>query len=508
MHRYIKGRDAQRTASPAPERSHTPAAKLSEADLAERRRLGAAARVDVPRTNVDNTVQRGQSPQRNMSRQRQQTTIQPTEHSQKAHLQNYNAFDTDAENADDTTITNFSDNFAHGNLRQQNSYATQAYHVEEDQGSVNGNESQFADGESEDDQESGMSAREFHMLHAAQNQAGVSTLPQNILPSPQSYPSTSVPDDDDEGGEEEGAFEGGYDDDDQYEQQNPELSQRVPYPTPQEQVQRPHPYAALDPFHQLRQAAPKKVMSDTSLPVRIGGVQSEITRPLSAKPVQEANQQQHHRTQPPLSTQPQRKGTQPASYARRPSTASDAETINERNFFGSRPSTAQQYPISPSNESFEPLLDYDNEELFKMDFSKLDQEDFDHNPRADPTKQPLSHLADSPLEDRLGAAFRELRPEDQSNFFASLSMREWDDAGGWFLTQFGDLLNRFKNARQIRRNIAQEFEDEIRKRNDAVSRKRQCVEKEITRIKGQGQKLLPDTPSRRRAATPAFTPRR
>ncbi|KAL1641316.1 hypothetical protein SLS58_006218 [Diplodia intermedia] len=344
-----------------------------------------------------------------MSRQHQQTAAWPI---QKERLLNYNAFDTDAENADDTTVTSFSDEGAQSNLRQQDLYAAHNDHAEDDQRSVDGNESHFADGETDDGREGPINDQEHDLLYTLQHGLGE----HGILPRSQSYPSTSFPGGDDE--EEEGE-EGGYAGDEQYESQDPRQNHHIP-----------------------------------------------------------------------------------------PSTISNTETINEHNFLTSRPSTAQKAPLSPSDASSEPILDYEDERLFKMSYSDLDKESFDHNPRADSTKDSFSHLTNSPLEERLRSAFRELRPEDQAGFFASLKISEWEDAGDWFLEQFGDLLGRFKEARRTRRDVARDFEDEIRKRNDAVGRKRQCVEQEVGRIKGQGQRLLPDTPSRRRAATPAFTPRR
>ncbi|KAL0257154.1 hypothetical protein SLS55_007964 [Diplodia seriata] len=432
-----------------------------------------------------------------MSRQHQQTVAWPI---RKERLLNYNAFDTDAENADDTTVTSFSDEGAQSNLRQQDLYATHNNHAEDDQRSINGNESHYADGETDDGREGPIDDQEHDLLYTLQHGLGE----DGILPRSQSYPSTSFPDGDDE--EEEGE-QGGYAGHEQYESQSPRQNHHIPYPTPQEHLRPSHPYVAQDMFHQLRHAAPKKNISDTSLPVRSGAIHSEIPRPRGAKPVQQT-QQEHHHTLPPPSAQPQLKDTQSTRPARRPSTISNAETINEHNFLTSRPSTAQKAPLSPSDASSEPIQDYEDERLFKMSYSDLDKESFDHDPRADSTKNSFSHLTNSPLEERLRSAFRELRPEDQADFFASLTINEWEDAGDWFLEQFGDLLGRFKEARRRRRDVARKFEDEIRKRNDAVGRKRQCVEKEVGRIKGQGQRLLPDTPSRRRAATPAFTPGR
>ncbi|EOD53057.1 uncharacterized protein LTHEOB_3273 [Neofusicoccum parvum] len=152
-------------------------------------------------------------------------------------------------------------------------------------------------------------------------------------------------------------------------------------------------------------------------------------------------------------------------------------------------------------------LDYDEQDLRRMDYTKLDNEPFDHAPRVESSELPLADRAHSPVEDRLASAYRDLRPEDQARFFASLKMDEWEEAGDWFLTQFGDLVGKFRDARKKKRSVARGFEDEIKQRSDDVGRKRRCVEEEIGNMKNKGQKLLPQTPSRRRAGTPAFTPR-
>lgn len=155
----------------------------------------------------------------------------------------------------------------------------------------------------------------------------------------------------------------------------------------------------------------------------------------------------------------------------------------------------QPIPIPQFETPAEPLEDYNDTTLFRMNFSQLKNEDFDFNPNA-----PSSVLTDSlrrkPLPDRLEHVRKNLSPEDQLKFFTSLPAAEWDESGDWFIEQLTKVMGKMKEARQTKRQKTKEFEDEIEKRHEEVAKQQSLVEKALGNMRNQGQHLLPRTPRR------------
>ncbi|KAH4045706.1 hypothetical protein HBH49_194260 [Parastagonospora nodorum] len=141
--------------------------------------------------------------------------------------------------------------------------------------------------------------------------------------------------------------------------------------------------------------------------------------------------------------------------------------------------------------------DYDLEVLHKMSYDQLKNESFDSNPRAkDP---PLSEdMLQKPLVERLEHVQKNFNPIKQSEFFHALPTREWEDAGDWFLEQFGSIINRTKEARKQKRKLAEGFEDEIEKRHKHVSMKCRQVGDAMSKMEAQGEGLVPRSPKPKR----------
>lgn len=140
-------------------------------------------------------------------------------------------------------------------------------------------------------------------------------------------------------------------------------------------------------------------------------------------------------------------------------------------------------------------LDYNIEELYKKDFDALQKDPFDGPARGNNGSVP-SNPADQSLEKRL-ATFAKLDPSQQSEFFSSLSLEEWEEAGDWFQERFSDVFKKLKEARKARRNLAAKFEKEISDRQQAVTRKRNITEDALSGIKRSGSLVLESTPKKR-----------
>jgi hypothetical protein len=137
--------------------------------------------------------------------------------------------------------------------------------------------------------------------------------------------------------------------------------------------------------------------------------------------------------------------------------------------------------------------DYDAGDLHDMTYDQLKNESFNTDPRA--PEQPLPEdVLQKSLVERLEHVQKTLEPEQQATFFRLLPTSEWEDAGDWFLEQFGDIITRTKEARQKKRKLAQGFEDEIEKRHKHVSKKQQQVQAAMDKMKAQGEGLVPRSP--------------
>jgi hypothetical protein len=153
----------------------------------------------------------------------------------------------------------------------------------------------------------------------------------------------------------------------------------------------------------------------------------------------------------------------------------------------------QEVNQEPVEEFTRLPADYDLDTLLTMEYNALKNESFDKNPRALDQPLPEDQLQ-KPLDKRLDFAQKSLDLAKQAAFFQSLPTNEWEDAGDWFLEQFGDIIKRTKEARQKKRKFAQEFEREVEKRYKHVAKMQRQVEDAMSKMKAQGEGLVASTP--------------
>jgi hypothetical protein len=128
-----------------------------------------------------------------------------------------------------------------------------------------------------------------------------------------------------------------------------------------------------------------------------------------------------------------------------------------------------------------------------MKYEQLRNEDFDDNPRA--TAAILSEdMREKPLVDQLEYVQKSFNPTDKSKFCCELPRKDWEDAGDWFLSQFADIIKRTQEARQKKRKLAKEFEDEVERRHRHVADRKMQVEHALGEMQRQGQGLIPKSP--------------
>jgi hypothetical protein len=144
----------------------------------------------------------------------------------------------------------------------------------------------------------------------------------------------------------------------------------------------------------------------------------------------------------------------------------------------------------------EELLDYDPPELFNKNYQSLKAELFDQHPNARPFVIP--GMPDSAtLADKV-MSIASAEPGMQSEFFASLNIDEWEEAGDWFLDRFSDTIKALKNVRREKRKAARALEDEIEQRETHVSKKRALTNVAMSGMKSSGAAVLFGTPGKKK----------
>lgn len=133
-------------------------------------------------------------------------------------------------------------------------------------------------------------------------------------------------------------------------------------------------------------------------------------------------------------------------------------------------------------------LDFDQEKLFQMPYEELKIQAFEDDPNSTKLgKTPMgSHES---LEGRLDM-YKSEPVKIQQEFFASLPIDEWEQAGEWFLAQFGQSMTKIAEARRERRNIATGFEKQFADRDAVIKKKTENLNAVFTRMQSGGESIL------------------
>ena len=148
--------------------------------------------------------------------------------------------------------------------------------------------------------------------------------------------------------------------------------------------------------------------------------------------------------------------------------------------------TASPTP-SARKRAASPELDYEKKTLFEMPYSELANEPFE--------KKPLSQrpstvvVKGKTLAERLDKAMN-LAPEAQAEFLSNLSIRDWEEAGEWFVMRFGDNMKTFVDLRKERRAMAERFEKRLGERDTAVQRSVERLRSEMADMRKGGEGIL------------------
>jgi hypothetical protein len=133
-------------------------------------------------------------------------------------------------------------------------------------------------------------------------------------------------------------------------------------------------------------------------------------------------------------------------------------------------------------------LDYDDGALAAMDYAALKQEAFDFDP-AQAEARSVFEPPRGTLPEKLEHFFTK-DEASQANFFTKMPVKEWEASGDWFLEKFGEIMDRFKEARKQKREMVDSFENEIAEREEAVRNKIQGIGQTLAELKTEGEGMM------------------
>ncbi|KAK5138223.1 hypothetical protein LTR08_004919 [Meristemomyces frigidus] len=224
------------------------------------------------------------------------------------------------------------------------------------------------------------------------------------------------------------------------------------------------------------------------------------------------NRQGSHQTQPllpdnnaaPQKHNSKRSQVRPVSRTTTPVQQQRVETAPEPESLSPQVKQRDREHDTPNGEQSEDEqdvkpkadLDYEASDLHRMEFHDLKNAKFDVNPKAAAFKFPDDQPATTLFEQLDSMSRFEL--SDQAEFMTTLDIDQWEEAGGWFLGRFGEIVGKIRASRQEKRKAAHCFEDEIQKRHDVVTKKRKLTENALSEMKASGAQVLQGTPKKLR----------
>ena len=138
-------------------------------------------------------------------------------------------------------------------------------------------------------------------------------------------------------------------------------------------------------------------------------------------------------------------------------------------------------------------LDYTYSQLASMTYEQLSSEAFDDDPHS-PGKHIREDLTDSPLAGKLQYIYNLKRDDKQHlqrrEVFSSMTIAQHEECGDLLIEKFSAILTRYKEARQQKRKLAVEFEDEVARREERVRGKKGAVERDLRRLRRAGEDVV------------------
>ncbi|KAL4917298.1 extracellular mutant protein 11-domain-containing protein [Aspergillus aurantiobrunneus] len=137
--------------------------------------------------------------------------------------------------------------------------------------------------------------------------------------------------------------------------------------------------------------------------------------------------------------------------------------------------------------------DYPPEILCTKTFSELQAEPFDHTPTPKASKSAKETKQISPEkgteEDKISFLLR-LSEQERAEYFAKLSLNEWEECGDLLIEQFSRMMSKMKDLRHARRKTAAVFEAEIKRRHEMVEEQSAEITGKFEEMRAGGAEVL------------------
>ena len=139
-------------------------------------------------------------------------------------------------------------------------------------------------------------------------------------------------------------------------------------------------------------------------------------------------------------------------------------------------------------------LDYSPDQISGMTFEQLSNEPFD---LASGTASACitQELSMETLAAKMDYVLAKVKDEDAKSvqrraFFSSLSMEQYEECANLIIGRFSAILSKLTEARQQRRRVAKDFEEEIARREECIGDKATVVSKNLGRLKRGGEEVV------------------
>ena len=142
-------------------------------------------------------------------------------------------------------------------------------------------------------------------------------------------------------------------------------------------------------------------------------------------------------------------------------------------------------------------LDYSPDELTRMTFQQLSHEPFNLLSDKTPTSIP-QELSRDTLVARMNYILDKMEDDDakpvrRRAFFSSLSSEQYEECAKLITCRFSAIMSRFADARQHRRQVAKDFEQEVARREVRVRGKANAVDRVLGILKRGGEEVVRGT---------------
>ncbi|KAJ5938529.1 hypothetical protein N7466_001663 [Penicillium verhagenii] len=141
--------------------------------------------------------------------------------------------------------------------------------------------------------------------------------------------------------------------------------------------------------------------------------------------------------------------------------------------------------------------DYPPQQLYQKSFAELQAEPFEKAPSPTPSPIKSPSLPPDPIfasnsesSDKAASQLLTLTDQDRQIYLSHMTVDEWEDCGDQLIDQFSHLLMQMKKLRRARRNTAQVFENEIKRRHEQVETQNQDLSAKLDEMRTGGAEVL------------------